>query len=311
MARVMLLRSNNRAGQDHAAAAISARCVAALAMAGMSAFAKAAGKAGASPMEILFFRSAMALPVVVIWVLLGPGLGALRPNRPRAHLSRAVVGLTSMSTMFYALSLLSLADAITIFFIAPLMATCLSALLLGDKVGVHRWAAIAAGFLGVAIVMLPGSSHSTTSVWGICMAGLAALLMAGVTLTLRQLGQSENEAATVFWFTVSGTVVMGSLYPFFFHPHGLSTWLLLVGVGCAGAFIQICTTTSLRLAPVSLTAPFDYTQLFWASLLGWLIWSDVPAITTVIGGLLIAGAGLYTLYRERLRRQATMSVPPQ
>jgi drug/metabolite transporter (DMT)-like permease len=311
MAVLMLLRASSRTGHDHTVVAIFARCVAALAMAGMSAFAKAAGKAGASPMEILFFRSALALPVVVIWVLLGPGLRALRPNRPRAHLSRALLGLTSMSIMFYALSLLSLADAITIFFIAPLIATCLSALLLGDKVGVHRWAAIGAGFLGVAIVMLPGSRHSALSLWGMSVAALGALLMAGVTITLRQLGQSEHEAATVFWFTVSGTVVMGCLYPFFFHPHGLSTWLLLVGVGCAGAVIQICTTTSLRLAPVSLTAPFDYTQLFWASLIGWLIWSDVPAISTIIGGCLIAGAGLYTLYRERLQRQAIMSMPPQ
>lgn len=289
--------------QDHATLAILARIVAGLFMAVMSAFAKAAGNAGANPGEILFFRSALALPVITLWVLTGPGVAALRTTRPGKHLTRAAIGLTSMSVMFYALSLLPLAEAITILFIAPLMATCLAALLLGDDVGIHRWLAIGLGFLGVIIVMQPGASGQEVPTFGIAMAVLAALLMAGVTITLRQLGTTENEAATVFWFTITGTVVMGCAYPFFYHPHPPLTWLLLACVGASGAVIQIMITASLRLAPVSLTAPFDYTQLFWATLIGWLVWADLPAYTTVIGGLLIAGAGLYTFYRERLRRQ--------
>jgi drug/metabolite transporter (DMT)-like permease len=128
--------------------------------------------------------------------------------------------------------------------------------------------------------------------------------MAGVTITLRQIGSTENQAATVFWFTLTGTIVIGCIYPFFYHPHPWQTWALMAGVGASGAVIQICTTISLRLAPVSVTAPFDYTQLFWACLLGWLLWSDLPAATTVVGGLLIAGAGIYTFSRERIHRQS-------
>lgn len=303
MALSMARRRDPSQSHDHASLAIFARVVGAVFVAIMGAFAKAAGHGGAGPGEILFFRSALALPVILLWVFAGPGATALRTTRPKAHLTRAMIGLTSMSAMFYAISLLPLAEAITIFFISPLLATCLAALLLGDRVGVHRWTAISVGFLGMLIVMQPGANTSDISMVGVSMAVLAALLMACVTIALRHLGSTETEAATVFWFTLTGTIVMGCAYPFFYQPHDPFTWLMMAGVGVSGAVIQITNTTSLRLAPVSLTAPFDYTQLFWAALIGWLIWSDLPAWTTVVGGLLIASAGLYTFYRERLQRQ--------
>jgi drug/metabolite transporter (DMT)-like permease len=303
MAIFMLQRTAGKSAHDHVTLAILARIVTGLFMAMMSAFAKAAGEAGAGSGEIIFFRQALALPVVLLWVGMGPGWSALKTKRPKAHLSRAVIGLVSMSIMFSSLQFLPLAEAITIFFISPLVATSLSGLLLGEKVGPHRWLAVLVGFAGVLIVMRPGSSGAEVSTLGLTLAISAAVLMAGVTITLRQLGTTEHEAATVFWFTFVATVVMTCLYPFFYKPHPPATWLLMVCVGVCGAVIQIATVTSLRLAPISLTAPFDYMQLFWAALIGWLFWADLPAWTTVVGGLLIASAGLYTFYRERLRRQ--------
>lgn len=289
---------------DHVTLAILARAISALFAAMMGAFVKAAGNSGAGWGEIIFFRQAVALPVILAWVLLGPGLRALRTNRPRAHLVRAIVGLTSLAFMFYALSLLPLSEAMTIFFISPLVATCLSAMLLGEKVGIQRWLAIGVGFSGVIVLMNPGGGASDISTLGIAIAVTASILMALVTITLRQLGTTENEAAIVFRFAMAGTVVTGFLYPFFYQPHQLFTWLMMLGVGVCGAVVQVTTTMSLRLAPVSLTAPFDYTQLFWAALIGWLIWADLPAWSTAAGGLLIAGSGLYTFYRERLHRQS-------
>jgi len=298
----MLHRTPSKIAHDHVTLAILARLTTGLFMALMSAFAKAAGNAGAGSGEIIFFRQALALPVVLLWVATGPGWSALKTKRPKAHLMRAVIGLVSMSIMFSSLQYLPLAEAITIFFIAPLVATSLSGLLLGEKVGVHRWLAVLVGFAGVLIVMRPGS-NTEVSTLGLTLAISAAVLMAGVTITLRQLGTTEHQAATVFWFTFVATVVMTCLYPFFYRPHPPLTWALMVCVGVGGAVIQIATVTSLRLAPISLTAPFDYMQLFWATLIGWLFWADLPAWTTVLGGLLIASAGLYTFYRERLRRQ--------
>jgi drug/metabolite transporter (DMT)-like permease len=299
-----MLQRTGASRQDHVTLAILMRIVGALFVAIMGAFTKQAGMAGANPGEILFFRSAMALPVIILWIMTGPGFAAVRTNRPKAHLSRAVLGVTSMSMMFYAFSLLPLTEALTIFFISPLIATCLAALLLRDSVGIHRWIAIGIGFLGVLVVMQPGDNMKDISTLGLIVAAFAALLMACVTITLRQLGSTENAAATVFWFTVLGTIVMSCAYPFFYQPHPPLTWIMMAGVGISGAIIQITNTASLQLAPVSATAPFDYTQLFWAALIGWLIWADLPAWSTVAGGLLIAGAGLYTFYRERMRRQS-------
>lgn len=289
---------------DHIALAIIARIASGLFMAMLSAFAKAAGNGGAGVGEIIFFRQAMALPVVLIWILCGPGLPALRSNRPWGHLVRAIIGLFSMVFMFYALSLIPLTEAITIFFITPLVATCLSAMLLGEKVGINRWIAICVGFSGVLVVMQPGGGAPDVSAWGITVAIIAAVSMALVTITIRQLSATETEAATVFRFTAVGTVVLACLYPFYYQPHEPFTWLMMAGVGVCGAGAQVAAAMSLRLAPVSLTAPFDYIQLFWAALIGWLIWADLPAWTTVVGGLLIAGSGLFTFYRERLHRQS-------
>ena len=298
-----MLQPTQPAGQDHITLAILMRIVSALFVAIMGAFAKQAGFGGANPGEILFFRSAMALPVIIIWIMAGPGFAAVRTSRPKAHLSRAVLGLTSMTTMFCAISLLPLTEALTIFFISPLIATSLAALFFKDRVGTHRWIAIGVGFAGVLIVMQPSGGGNEIPTLGLIVAAIAALLMGGVTVTLRELGSTESAAATVFWFTVIGTIVMGCAYPLFYQPHDPLTWLMMAGIGVSGAVIQIANTASLRLAPVSVTAPFDYSQLFWAALIGWLVWADLPAWSTIAGGLLIAGAGLYTFYRERMQRQ--------
>lgn len=300
----MLQPSAATQSQDHALLAIIARVTTGLFMAIMSALVKAAGEAGANPGEIIFFRSAVALPVVLLWIATGPGLAAIKTRRPGLHLTRAAIGLVSMSITFYALGVLPLAEAMTIFFAAPLIATCLSAIFLGEKVGWHRWVAIMAGFIGVFIVMQPGNANASVPVMGLGAALAAAVLMACVTLTVRQISGTEHQAAIVFWFTVTGTVVLGCLYPFFYHSHPWTTWALMAAVGVTGAVVQISMTISLRLGPISLTAPFDYAQLFWASLIGWLLWSNAPATNTLIGGIIIAGAGVYTFYRERVRRQS-------
>lgn len=298
-----MMPRRTRKSRDHVTMAVLARITSALFMALMGAFAKAASSGGAGLGEVIFFRQAMALPVILVWIITGPGLQAVRSDHPRAHLTRAVIGLSSMGAMFYAINLLPLAEALTIFFIAPLVATSLSTVMLGEKVGRHRWLAILIGFLGVVLIMQPGGSHAEIPQLGLAMAILGAVLMALVTITIRQLSATETEAATVFRFAVIGTAASGCLYPFFYQPHEPFVWLMLIGVGVSGAVIQITTAISLKLAPISITAPFDYSQLFWAVLIGWLIWADLPAWTTVAGGLLIAGSGLFTFYRERLHRQ--------
>jgi drug/metabolite transporter (DMT)-like permease len=287
---------------------IALRCAAAGLFSIQSGVLKLASTDGVTAPEMLFYRALFGLPVVLMWVMSGPGLAGLRTQRPLAHLGRSALGIMSILCTFQALILLPLADAITIGFTAPIFATLLSMWLLGDKVGTHRRLAVIAGFIGVIIVMRPGGSSHAVPLLGVMIALASALGMAGVTITLRQLGTTENVAAIVFWFFVCSVVVGGMLLPFFGSAHAPLTWLLLAIGGTAGGAMQLAMTASLRHAPVSVLSPFDYFQIVGALLLGWLLLNEGPTVNTLAGAALIAGSGLFTAWRERrLHRRALIS----
>jgi drug/metabolite transporter (DMT)-like permease len=265
----------------------------------MGALLKLASMEGLNAPELVFYRSLFSLPVVLFWVLKRESLTSLKPNRPLAHVWRSCLGLLSMGLTFQALILLPLADATAINFTAPIFATILSFLVLREDVGLHRWGAVVLGFIGVLIVARPGGS--SLPVLGIAIALVGAVGQAGVTTTLRHLQRSENVAAIVFWFAIAGIVVGGLLMPFFGRLHGLPALALVVAGGLAGGVGQLLMTSSLR-APVSVVSPFDYLQIVAATIYGWLLFSDVPSLHTILGAALIAGSGIYTALREHRRR---------
>jgi drug/metabolite transporter (DMT)-like permease len=269
----------------------------------MAALAKLANTGGASTLEILFFRNALALPVVIAVLLAGPGLRSVATQRPRAHVGRSIIGLGSMLLTFQGLSMLPLADATSIGFSAPLFATILSAILLAEPVHRHRWTAIAIGMAGVLIIMRPGGAHA--SLLGMAIALGGAFTNAMATVTIRSLGTTEPATTTVFWFTLGGTIVTSLAMPFVAAGHDPLTWCALIGTGIAGGCAQVLMTTSLRHAPVSVVAPFDYLSLPWSILYGFMLFSAAPSATTLAGAGLIVASGLYTIHRERtLRRDA-------
>jgi drug/metabolite transporter (DMT)-like permease len=301
----------NRAARqqhEHIATGILCRIGSGLSFSTMGALLKLASTHGLNAPELVFYRSVFSLPVVLIWVLKRENLPALRPNNPLAHVWRSALGLTSMGLTFQALILLPLADATAINFTAPIFATILSFLVLHEFVGVHRWAAVLIGFAGVLVVARPGASG--LPMMGIAMAVMAAIGQAGVTTTLRQIQKSENISAIVFWFATAGIVVGGMLMPFFGHAHDGTAFALAMAGGLAGGIGQLLMTTSLR-APVSVVSPFDYLQIVGATAYGWLLFSDVPKLNTMLGAALIAASGLYTAWREHRRRllQAAAAVP--
>jgi drug/metabolite transporter (DMT)-like permease len=286
------------------------RCGAVVCFAVMSAFMKWASEDHVVAIEMLFYRSICGLPVVVGWLAFGPGLSTIRTRRPKAHVMRCMLGISGILLNFQALIMLPLADAITIGFTAPIFATILSALLLSEKVGPHRWAAVALGFVGVAIVVRPGGGEILSHA-GILVALAGAVGTGSVVVTLRQLGGTEQPGAIVFWFFTASAIVSGIGMLFYGHAHAPQTYALLAGAGIAGAIAQLLMTMSLRVAPVSAVAPFDYTQIIWATMLSWAIWATVPTINTVAGAALISLSGLYTAWREhKLRRDLVAATPP-
>jgi len=275
----------------------------------MAAMIKLGYDEGANTVELAFYRHAFGLLPLLVWMLWSRSFGAWRTQRPGPHLTRAVVGLTTMLLAFTALDYLPLAEATTISFAAPLFAVALSALLLGEAVGRHRWSAVLAGFIGVLIVMRPGGGQLPAIGLGIAVA--AAFGVACVNILIRQLGRTEAPQTSVLWFTLSSMLILGIAMPFFGQGHDFSGWAILLAVGIFGGIGQLCLNASLRYAPVPVIVPFDYTQLLWAVLLGWLIWDTHAPVTTWMGAAVIVGSGLYTVYREhRLGRDKPKVAPP-
>lgn len=286
------------------------RCAMVFCYATMSAFMKAASVDHVGAFEMLFYRSTLGMPVILAWLTFGPGLGVIRTRRPLAHLGRSAIGLFGILTNFKALILLPLATASTIGFSAPIFATILSALILSEKVGPHRWAAVLIGFVGIAVVTQPGGSGGVSHV-GIVFALCAALGNAAVNVTIRQLGGTEHPGTIVFWFFFCSMVVALIAMPFVGQWHPWPVMAMLLGGAVAGAVMQVLMTMSLRAAPVSAIAPFDYSQIVWALLFDWLIWSEAPTWSILLGAALIVASGLYTALREhRLRKQAIAVTPP-
>lgn len=283
----------------------------------MAALLKLSAADGVAAPEMVFYRAFFGLPVVIAWVLATQGgirgaVAALTPRRPMAHVVRSVIGVSSIFCVFQALSLLPLADATTLSFTAPIFATILSFFLLKEQVGIRRWGAVLVGFLGVLVVTRPGQVDHALPVAGIGFGLLAALLTAGVTITLRQLGRTEHVAAIVFWFFVACSTVGALTLPFVGSWHAPQTFALLVGAGVAGGLGQLFMTSSLQNAPVSVVAPFDYLQIIGAVIFGWWLLHTPPTASTLAGAALISAGGLYTAWREHVRRRQALiqATPP-
>jgi drug/metabolite transporter (DMT)-like permease len=275
----------------------------------MAAAIKLGHEAGLSVVELVFYRFAFGLPPLLLWIGWTRNLGVWRTRRPLAHLWRAATGLTTMLLAFSALRYLPLAESTTISFAAPLFAVMLSALLLREPVGRHRWSAVVLGFIGVVVVMQPEGSQLDPV--GLGLAVGAALGVGITTITIRQIGRTEGTQTIVLWFSLLSMGVVGGFLPFHAEAHDAREWAILLAIGSFGGAAQLLLTASLRYAPVSAVVPFDYTQLLWAVLLGWLIFAHEPPATTWAGAFVIILSGLYTLYREhRLGREKPREVPP-
>ncbi len=275
---------------------IALRVAAATCFGFMAAMIKLGDEAGVSVPELAFYRFAFGLPPLLVWIAWTGNFGAWRTQRPLAHLLRGVLGLATMVVAFSALTYLPLAESATIGFVAPLFSVMLSALILREPVGRHRWSAVALGFVGVLIVMQPG--RVSLPPIGLGLALFAAFGVAMVTITIRQIGRTESTPTTVLWFTCFSVVVTGAFMPFYGEFHDGRTWASLVSLGLFGGLAQMFLTSALRFAPVPVVVPFDYTQLLWAVLLGWALWDTHPPATTWLGAAVIVASGLYTLYRE-------------
>jgi drug/metabolite transporter (DMT)-like permease len=202
---------------------------------------------------------------------------------------------------------MTMAQATTISFLSPLLITILSIPLLGETVGPRRWAAVGVGMLGMLVVVRPGlGGFQPAALFGVASAFCWALAL----IITRKISNSDTPQTTVLWSAGIGTAVLSLILPFqaiWPTPKQLGLSLVLGVLASGGQWVVILAH---RIAPASLLAPFFYSQLLWVSVLGFLVFGNLPDVWTIVGATIIAASGLYTAHRERVRRQERRGATP-
>jgi drug/metabolite transporter (DMT)-like permease len=226
------------------------------------------------------------------------GPHALWPRSPSLQVVRGLCVVGSAVLFVFGVRSMQIAQASTISFISPLMITVLSIPVLGEVVGPRRWAATAAGMLGVVIVARPGTGgFQPAALFGVASSACWALAL----VITRKMATTERSATTLFWSAGVGGVVLAVLLPFVFVRPSVPHLLLALVVGGLSSTGQWLVVLAHRLAPASVLAPFSYSQLIWATIGGWLVFDNLPDGWTLVGAAIIIASGLYTAHRERLR----------
>ena len=288
--------------------ALAIRLGAMLALSTMSVFVKLAGQSGIHLTEVLFWRQFLTIPLLLGWFVMTGRTRLLRTQRPAMHAKRAAYGMTGMVLLFTALNLLPLAEATTFNFTSSIWAVILSALILKEKVGRYRWAAVALGFLGVLIIARPGNGDLALEGAAAALAG--AFMVALISIQIRDMNRTEEALTIVFYFAAFSAPVLLFFLPFTMTAHDLHQWLILAGMGVAGLAGQILLTAALRFGQVSSVIVMDYSALIWATLFGWTVFGNLPPAATWFGAPLIVAAGAIIALRERALAKRTIDATP-
>ncbi len=253
--------------------------------------------------EVAFFRNAFGL-LALLPMLLRPGHAPLKTQQLPRYFVRSAIGLGSMLCAFWALGHLPLAQAVSLSYSTPLFVTIAAVLWLGETVRVRRWAAVVVGFIGVLVIVRPGTAGFTA---GSLVAVAAAVLSSLVAIQIKQLTRIDS-ADTVVLYTYVFWVPL-SLVPAVFvwvWPTGMA-WLWLLATGVLGTIGQLLWTRALRLGEVSALTPISFLQLPLVTLFGWLLFNESVDRWTIIGAGIILAANAYIAHREAVlsRRAAS------
>lgn len=249
-----------------------------------------------SPLQIIFFRTLVSLPLIVLLAYFSGGLRKLRTKRPSIHLLRGIIYTALMVCFVAGLTLLPLAEATAIAFVAPLFVTLLSVPMLGERIDPPVLIASVVGFVGVLIVVRPGGDAFHL---GALLLVLAAVFYALMMVTARRYGSQEHLWAMLFYMTLVPLVVTAASLPWVWQAPQPWHWLGFLLAGVLGVGATAFITLAFRYAPAAVAAPFDYTAMLWAVLLGWWFWDELPDMWVWVGSVLIMGSGLAIAYHDR------------
>ena len=258
--------------------------------------------------EIAWIRFLVFALIMSPAMLPGSPLYALRSDRPGLQVMRGVALLSSSLFFISGLRFLPIAEASATGFVAPLFVTALSIVFLGESVGMRRWLATAVGLIGVLIVLRPGTSAFHPAAF---LPIVSALAWACTLIMTRMMSGREHAITTMTYSSIVGVCVISALVPFVWVAPSWHDILFGIFIGVASTAGQWIVVLAFRYADASVLAPFSYTQLLWVSILGFLIFGELPDIWTVTGAVFIVASGLYTAHRERIRRSQLLALPAE
>lgn len=244
--------------------------------------------------EIAFFRAMTGL-AVVLPLMAQEGIGLWRTQRLGAHFGRALLGTGGMVCGFYAFTNLPLAEATAISFTKPLFMVVLAALVLHETVRARRWTATAVGFLGVLLMMRPGSEAMEAAA---LVALLGAAFGALVTIFIKQLVATERKSTIMAYLGLTGMILTGLPMLFVWVTPNLYEVSLIVLMGLVGSIAQLCLMQAFKLGEASALAPFDYARLPFAAAFGWFFFGELLDGWAIAGVLVIILSSTYIAWRE-------------
>ena len=249
--------------------------------------------------EITWIRFMVFALIMTPGMVPGSPFYALRSDRPRFQVMRGVTLLGSSLLFITGLRYLPIAEASATGFVSPLFVTALSIAFLGERVGMRRWAATAVGLFGVLVILRPGTSAFHAAAF---FPVISALSWASTLIMTRLMSGRDPAITTMTYSSIVGVSIVTLLVPFVWVAPSWHDVLLGLFIGVASTLGQWIVVLAFRYADASVLAPFQYTQLLWVSILGFLVFGELPDIWTVVGAVFIVASGLYTAHRERVRR---------
>ena len=266
----------------------------------MVVFAKLLSK-NHSVIEIAFYRNAIgSVPFLFMVFALGRREILVLRSQLRLVGLRAVIGTVSLTVTFMAYSMMPLADVTALLFTSSLFIPILGVFFLRESVGKYRWAAVAMGFAGVAIMAQPSGN---VYLLGVAVTLCAAFMHAILQIILRYLGRYESPETVSLYFFIIGTFITAVAMPFVAVTPTTDEIPLLLGVGLSGSAAQWLLSTALKNAPATIVSVFNYSGIIWATLFGWMIWNEFPLPTVMAGAAVVIASNILMIWREsRLRK---------
>ena len=248
-----------------------------------------------APFQIIFFSALLTFPLATFMLMRDPTQGHLRPVHPWWTGFRTAAAVVGAVSVFYAFSVLPLAQVYAILFATPLLITILSIPVLGETVRLRRWAAVVVGLIGVIVVLRPGQAELSlghgAALMGACAAAFASIIV-------RKIGRDERSVVLMLYPLVANFVVMGAALPFVYQPMPIEHLGLVAVISAFALVAGLMMIAAYTNADAAIVAPMQYSQIIWATLFGILLFDELPDQATLVGAAIIIASGLYIVLRE-------------